>query len=175
VCEPDFRVEPFAKSQHDREGFTCSINALEYYLHNQANQDAKKGVAAVFVLTPDGRTIAGYYTLSQFSIRLHDIPPETARRLTRYPEVPATLLGRLAVSDEYRGRGLGEKLLLDALQRCLHHSRQIASLAVVVDAKNDEARRFYLRYGFLDLPGVPNRLFIPMGTIEQLPLREGTK
>ena len=98
------------------------------------------------------------------------MPPEAVRRLSKYPDVPATLLGRLALTDAYKGRKLGEKLLMDALQRCLAHSREIASFAVVVDAKNDDARRFYLRYGFLELPGVTNRFFLPMETIEQLGL-----
>lgn len=169
MCEPDFQIEPLGP-QHDRRGFTCNIKPLEYYFHTQAGQDARKRVAAVFVLTPDGRTVVGFYTLSQFSVHLSDMPPEAVRRLSKYPDVPATLLGRLALTDAYKGRKLGEKLLMDALQRCLAHSREIASFAVVVDAKNDDARRFYLRYGFLELPGVTNRFFLPMETIEQLGL-----
>lgn len=167
MSAPDFRIEQLGPP-HNRAGFRCDIEALENYLHDQARQDAQKGVAAVFVLTPDGRAIAGYYTLSQFSVTLEDIPPDTARRLPKYPDVPATLIGRLAMSDEHRGQGLGEKLLLDALQRCLVHSKEIASVAVVVDAKDDRAKSFYQKYGFLELLGVPNRLFLPMKTIEQL-------
>jgi predicted GNAT family N-acyltransferase len=167
VCAPDFDVEPLG-SKHDREAFTCSSEPLQRYLRNQAKQDARKHAAVVYVLTPNGRTIAGYYTLSQFSIKLHDIPFETARGLARYPDVPATLIGRLALDDNYRGKGLGEKLLLDALQRCLVQSRQIASCAVVVDAKDAQAKDFYQKYGFLALPGIPNRLFLPMATIEQM-------
>ncbi len=166
MCAPDFEIEPLG-SKHEREAFTCSSEPLQRYLRNQAKQDARKQTAVVYVLTPDGRTIAGYYTLSQFSIKLHDIPPDTARRLAKYPDVPATLIGRLAVDDKYRGQRLGEKLLLDALHRCLLHSRQIASCTVVVDAKDAEAKSFYQKYGFLKLPGIPNRLFLPMATIEQ--------
>lgn len=170
MCEPDFQIEPLGP-QHHRRGFICSIKPLEYYFHTQAGQDARKRVAAVFVLTPDGRTVVGFYTLSQFSVHLSDMPPDAVRRLSKYPEVPATLLGRLAVADAYRGQRLGEKLLIDALQRCLAHSKEIASFAVVVDAKNDDARRFYLRYGFLELPGIQNRFFLPTETIEQLGLQ----
>jgi predicted GNAT family N-acyltransferase len=82
--------------------------------------------------------------------------------------VPATLIGRLAVSTVFRGQGLGEILLMDALHRSLSLSAQIASAAVIVDAKDDHARRFYLKYGFLELPDVPGRLFLPMKTIERL-------
>lgn len=167
MCGSDFRIELLG-SQHAREAFTCSSEPLQKYLRNQGKQDTRKHAAVVYVLTPDGRTIAGYYTLSQFSVQLHDIPPDIARRLARYPDIPATLIGRLAVDDKYRGQGLGEKLLLDALQRCLVHSRQIASCAVIVDAKDEQAKSFYEKYGLLELPEIPNRLFLSMATVEQM-------
>jgi ribosomal protein S18 acetylase RimI-like enzyme len=125
-------------------------------------------VAAAFVLTPDGKTIAGYYTLSQFSLQLDAIPDEIARKLPKYPIVPATLIGRLAVSAGFRGQRLGEMLLMDAFNRSLRSSRSVASAAVVVDAKDEQARSFYRKYGFRELPRVSMRLFLPMTTIEQL-------
>jgi len=91
-----------------------------------------------------------------------------ARRLPKYPEVPATLIGRLAISEKFRGQRLGEFLLLDALHRALEQSRQVASAAVIVDAKDESARRFYEHFDFLSLPGTPNHLFLPMRTIERL-------
>jgi len=121
----------------------------------------------VFVLTSDGKSIVGFYTLSQYAIELDVIPEEIARRLPKYRHVPATLLGRLAVSAAFRGQGLGELLLLDALKRSLQGSRQLASVAVIVDAKDDSAVGFYKKYGFLALPKVANRLFLPMATIEK--------
>jgi GNAT superfamily N-acetyltransferase len=120
------------------------------------------------VATPDGQTIAGYYTLSQFAIGLDAIPEEVAQRLPKYPMVSATLPGRLAVSTEFRGQSLRETLLMDALCRSLRSSRQVASAGVIVDAKDDSAAGFYRRYGFLELPKIEKRLFLPMGTIEQL-------
>jgi predicted GNAT family N-acyltransferase len=82
--------------------------------------------------------------------------------------VSATLLGRLAISVEFLGQGLGETLLMDALHRCLGSSQQIASAGVIVDAKDESAVRFYKKYGFIALPKIENRLFLPMGTIDQL-------
>jgi predicted GNAT family N-acyltransferase len=82
--------------------------------------------------------------------------------------VSATLLGRLAVSEQFRGQRLGERLLMDALHRALQSSKQIASAAVVVDAKDSQAVAFYRKYGFIDLPKIEKRLFLPMGTIAQL-------
>lgn len=162
-----FRIEALAE-HHDRMSFSCGVEPLDRYLQRQAGQDLRKKVAAVFVLTPDSKTIAGFYTLSAHMVNLPDLPPETARQLPRYPTVPATLLGRLAVSEQFRGLHLGERLLTSALETALAGSRQVASAAVVVDAKDELARRFYLHYDFLLLPSHPNRLFCPMKTIEKL-------
>ena len=82
--------------------------------------------------------------------------------------VPTTLIGRLAVSTAFRGQGHGETLLMDALHRILQHSGEVASAGVIVDAKNAAAVSFYKKYGFLELPDVERRLFLPMGTVEEL-------
>src|ERR1700752_4208742 len=110
--QPEFQVKLLGSS-HDRLGFSCGLEPLDTYLKKQARQDVKKRVAAAFVLTPDGQTIAGYYTLSQFSVDLGMVPQDIARRLPKYPIVPATLIGRLAVSTAFRGQGAGELLLMD--------------------------------------------------------------
>lgn len=165
-----FRFEPLDKKKHDRAAFSCEHESLNRYLRELASQEIKKRVAAVYVLTPDGRTIAGYYTLSQYAIDAGDLPSETAHKLRvpKYEKLPATLLGRLARSREFKGQGIGEMLLVGALKRALEHSRHIASLAVVVDAKDEKAAAFYRSYGFIDLPGHSSRLFIPMQTVEQV-------
>lgn len=164
---PRFVIEPLGP-KHDRAAFSCGVEALDAYLHKQAGQDLKKRAAVPFVVAPDGKTIAGYYTLSQYAVQLDAIPAEVAKKLPKYPVVPATLLGRLAVSTAFRGQGLGAMLLMDALYRSLRHSRELASAGVVVDAKDAAALAFYKKYGFLELPKVERRLFLPMGTVEQL-------
>lgn len=163
----DLRVEPLRKA-HDRAAFSCGNEALDNYLKRQASQDIAKHAAACFVLTPDGKTIAGYYTLSQYSVDLGEVPDAIAAKLPKYPRVPATLLGRLAIHTAFRGQRLGEFLLLDALHRSQVQSMQVASAAVVVDAKDDIARQFYLHFNFLPFPRTPNRLFLPMQTIGKL-------
>jgi GNAT superfamily N-acetyltransferase len=123
-------------------------------------------MAAPFVLVlPDG-AIGGYYTLSSTAVKLTELPNDVARRLPRYPLVPATLLGRLAVDNRVQGRGYGRFLLADALLRAVRS--EIASFAVVVDAKDDAARRFYERESFLPFPDQPMKLFRPMADIEKL-------
>lgn len=91
-----------------------------------------------------------------------------AAKLPRYPVVPATLIGRLAVDKRFRGKGTGELLLMDALARCLEVSKLVASAAVIVDAKDERAKGFYIKYGFMELPGADKRLFIPIGTVEAM-------
>jgi len=164
---PQFWIEPL-HSGHNRAGFSCAVDALDLYLQRQAGQDFRKRAAVSFVLTPDGTTIAGYYTLSQFAVRLESLPEAIARKLPKYPLVPATLIGRLAVSTAFRGQGHGETLLMDALFRILQHAKEIASAGAIVEAIDASAVAFYKKYGFIELPGVYRRLFMPMGTIEAL-------
>jgi len=166
---PSWRIEPLGP-HHDRAPFSCGNDSLDRYLKQQAGQDARRLAAAPFVLvaSADPKTVAGYYTLSSHSIDLGELPAAVAKRLPRYPHVPATLLGRLAVDRRYRGQGLGEILLMDALRRALAQSSQIAAVAVVVDASDDAAARFYRRFGFLSFPERPDRLFLPMKTVALL-------
>lgn len=162
-----FRSEVL-NSNHDRGAFECGIAPLDHYIQKQAGQDSRKHVATVFVLTNDGKAIAGYYSLSQYSVKLGDLPPWMVAKLPRYPDVPATLIGRLARDKRFRGKGIGELLLMDALARCLTVSKQVACSAIIVDAKDDVAKDFYKKYGFMELPGIGNRLFIPIGTVKTM-------
>ena len=163
-----FSVEPLGKI-HDRTEFSSGNQALDVYFQKQAHQDIEKKVAATFVLVDtDMGAIAGFFTLSSTAVPLDQLPPDTAKKLPKYPLVPATLLARLAVHTKYRGQGLGEFLLLDALQRSLDNSKRVGSAAVIVDAKDDAARNFYLKHRFIELPDQSMRLFLPMKTIEKL-------
>lgn len=168
--KPKFRFEPLDTKKHNRAAFSCEQETLDRYLRERANQDVKKQVAAVYVLTSDGRTIAGYYTLSQYSIEPGELPPDLIQelRLPKYDRLPATLLGRLARSTNFVRQGIGELLLMDAIKRALQLSLHIASVAVVVDAIDERARKFYQQYGFVDVPDRVNRLFIPMQTVAEL-------
>ena len=164
---PGYTLEPLSE-RHDRTAFSCCVPALDSYLARQAGQDVKRGVSRVYVLAADGEMVAGYFSLSAATIALSDLPPEMARRLPRYPFVPVALMGRLAVASSHRGRDLGEFLLLSALFLSWQASRQVALAAVLVDAKDDSARGFYERYGFIRFPDQSKRLFLPMKTVEQL-------
>jgi predicted GNAT family N-acyltransferase len=161
-------VEPLGR-QHDRTAFHCGADALDRYLKQQARQDADKRVAAPFVaVNPPNRRVLGYYTLSASVVTLTDLPDELTRKLPRYPQLPVTLLGRLAVDQSARVQRLGEHLLLDALHRSLTHADEIAAMAVVVDAKDENAAAFYRHYGFIPLQAQPRRLYVPMRVVAQL-------
>jgi predicted GNAT family N-acyltransferase len=112
-------------------------------------------------------TILGFYTLSAFSIKASELPDGVARKLPRYPLLPATLLGRLAVSKSHQGMGVGCLLLLDALERSFANASKVASVAIVVDAIDENARAFYSHHEFVQLRDRPNSLFLSMATIEK--------
>lgn len=152
--------------QHDRGTFASGIEPLDRYFKAQAGQEARKHIAAPFVLVLADGSVGGYYTLSATSLKLAELPPDVARRLPRYPLVPATLLGRLAVDRKHQGKGYGRFLLADALCRAVRS--EISSFAVAVNAKDDAARRFYERESFLPFPDQPMKLFRPMADIAVL-------
>jgi hypothetical protein len=144
------------------------VEPLDHYLRAQAGQDSRRRVTSCFILTrtEEPTQVLGYYTLSALSIALTDLPASTAKRLPRYPIVPATLMGRLATDFRHRGKRLGELLLFDACSRVLRS--EIATFALVVDAKDDAAEQFYIHYRFLKLSAVSRRMFLPITEVASL-------
>lgn len=161
---PNLIIAPMATG-HDRTSFRCGVAALGDYLHKRAGQDVKRRVSRVFVATTADHpgVIAGYYTLSSLSLEFGQLPEKLARKLPRHP-LPAALLGRLAVSQDARGSGVGGMLLADAVRRTLAVSTEIAIYALVVDAIDERAQGFYERYGFSPL-GAGSRLFLPLQSL----------
>jgi predicted GNAT family N-acyltransferase len=168
MIDPTFEIKPLDKNVHDRAAFSCGEVELDHYLQTQSSQDKKRHSSVVYVGAIHKSKIIGYYTLSQFSVELKAIPNGLAKQFSTYPQLPATLLGRLAVHAEFKGNRYGETLLFDSLQRALGVSSQIASCAVIVDAKSDRARSFYMKYGFIETVDVDNRLMLPMRTVAEM-------
>ena len=156
-------------SSHNRKQFSCGNDMLDNYFQKQANQDVKRKLSVCFVLPDsDEITVKGYYTLSNYSIPLDIIPETLKRKMPRsYTSLPTTLLGRLAIASDFKGKGLGKLLLIDALKRSYDSSRSLGSFAVIVDPIDDNATRFYSKYGFNILPD-SGKMFLPMKTISQL-------
>jgi GNAT superfamily N-acetyltransferase len=156
--------------RHDRAAFSCGNPSLDRYLREQAGQDLRRRCASPFVLVPAAGSsmILGYYTLSSYGVDVGELPGEVAKKLPRHPLIPATLLGRLAVDQRHQGQGVGEFMLLDALNRAYEHTAGIAAAAVIVDAIDPAAARFHQRFGFVPLPSMSSRLFLPMKTVAAL-------
>ena len=154
-------IEPLGR-RHDRTNFSCGLPELDRYLARQAGQDVRRRIARVFVCTA-GETdaVLGFYTLSALSIDLASLPDELSRKLPRHP-VPCALVGRLAIDRLAQGRGIGRLLLADAVKRVAAAGETVAMHALIVDAANDDAKRFYEGFGFLPLTDAPMRLFLPL-------------
>ena len=159
-------IQPLDPARHNRAAFDCGVPELNDYLVKTANQDVNRKAAGCWVALPsaDSGNILGYYTLSSDSVEtaeLPELPSKVQKNLPRYRRLGAALLGRLAVSKDFQRQRLGERLLFDALTRCL--SSQIPFVLVLVDPKDDEVAAWYARFGFRPLNG--SRMFV---TAEEL-------
>ena len=155
-----YRIEPLS-GDHDRAAFTSGSAPLDRYFQMQASQDVRRRIATCFVaVSRETGALAGFYTLTATSIALSAMSPAIVKKLPRYPVVPAALLGRLAIAQSHRGRGLGGVLLADALARSAR--TELGVFAMLVDAKDEAAQHFYEHYGFTLLPGENRRLYLPI-------------
>lgn len=152
--------------RHDRVSFDCDVPPLNDYLKKFARQNHETGISLTFVATDSAHPniVLGYYSVSMGQIECESLPPDNRKRLPKYP-VPVMRIGRLAVDKSMRGKGIGRELLMDALVRSIEASRNVGVFAVVVDAKDDTAKEFYKKYGFLELLDKPMVLFILMSTV----------
>lgn len=168
---PQYRIERLDPAKHRREAFQCESVELTEFIQKRARREMDARASACFVLVHenDPGSILGYYTLSQTSISPRGLPQAMARKLPRYPEIGATLIGRLARAIECRGKGIGPLLLIDALRRSVRLSAEAGAVVVVTDPKDTPARAFYETFGFRALD--ERRLFIPMS---ELAVREAS-
>lgn len=149
---------------HDRAGFTCGIPELDDYLRRFAVQHRRKGVSTVYVLVDSGKPslILGFYTLSAAQVDAAELSDADRKQLPRYP-VPCFRMGRLACRMDQRGQGLGKLIIGCAVERCLQARNQVAAYALIVDAKNSEAKAFYEHYGFRPCVDAAMTLYLPLG------------
>lgn len=155
---------------HDRSAFACGHESLDDYLRKFARHNQRSGVSRTYVVTePGGSAARGYYSLSAGAIAFEVIPEDLRKRLPQYP-LPSAHLGRLAVDRGFRGRRLGEMLLIDALRRVEVAADSIGIHAVAVRAIDEAARRFYIKYGFTALLDTPDHLLISRKRVRLLRL-----
>ena len=148
-------------SHHGRATFSCGVDALDRYFREQAGQDVRRRASACFVAREIATDrVAGFYTLAAGGVLLTQLPAQLAKRAPRYPMVPVARLGRLAVALRCRGRKLGAALLWDAIDRAA--KSEIAVYAIIVDAKDESAKNFYLHYGFVPFGDTSKSLILPL-------------
>jgi len=152
----------------ERESFDCGIEELNIFIRYHALKNQKLRISKTWVAHENkSKAILGFHTMCTSSISAIVLPPHLRKRLPRYP-IPCVLLARLAVARSSRGTGIGKLLLKDAIKKTIQTSELIGAFALLVDAKDDEARDFYEYYGFLSLPDQPYTLFLPVATFRQI-------
>lgn len=156
------------EKKYDKTKFTCGYELLDEYLKKQAKQDVNRDLSACFVLVDKNDVVKGYYTLSANSIKRDEFSEDLIKKLPpSYVDIPTILLGRLAIDESIKGKGWGELILLDALNKSLLISESLGTVAVIVDPIDEKAQAFYSKYGFILLPG-SGKMFLPMKTIKNL-------
>lgn len=158
-----FTFAPLSKA-HDRAVFSCGVKELDEWFRKRAGQDERRNVARVFLALDENEGVAGFYSLSAFTLSISEVPDNIAAKLPRYDRIPVALIGRLARDERRRGEGIGELLLADAIRRILGAAQDLAVFAIIVDAKNEAASQFYRSFGFIPFPANPSRLFMLTST-----------
>lgn len=159
-------IEPITK-QHNRNPFDCGNAVLNEHLKKYARQNDINNLAKAFVAVDDNPLVLGYYCISTASIEFETLPDKISKGLPRYP-IPAALIGKLACDQSERGKGLGARLLIDALQRIIATSEEMGIKVILVDAIDEEAKSFYQHYGFIELDDQSRKLFLPIETAAQI-------
>lgn len=156
------------QSLHVTGSFDCGKEPLNVYLKLYAKQNEKLHGARTFVIAGRDNRVVGYYTLAAGDVERVDAPPEIIKGLGKYP-IPVVLLARLATDQTVQGQGFGKALLKDALRRVLQVSESIGVRALLVHAKDDEAKRWYQKFDFVESPTDPLHLFLPIQDIPRIP------
>ena len=152
-------------AEHRREGFDCGDAALNEFLLRQAGQQQRRGFGKTYVsVAGDGVTVTGFVTVSAGQVAATALPAQL--KLPRYP-APMLRIGRLAVDVRYQGKGIAQDLLAFALRLAVEFSRRVGLYAVIVDAKHDKAKAFYVKLGFIACVDNLLCLYLPVATLEQ--------
>ena len=154
---------------HDRSLVNSGSAPLDNYFRHQVTQDVHRRVTTCYGALTRKQRIAGFYTLASAALLLSELPADQAKKLPRYPTVPAVRMGRLAVDRDFKGMGLGGALLADAFDRAMR--AEIAAYALVVDAKDESAAAFYRHHGLIAFRGQPLLLFLPLATAGKIEAR----
>ncbi len=162
---------PFDRRTHRVEEFSCGEQALDRWLRSYAGRNHQRDAARTFVTAEQDGKVAGYYTLVAAQVEYEQATASVRRGLSRHFPIPVALIARLAVTTPYQGAGLGRSLLLDALERVVRASDELAIRAITVDALDDRATSFYHRFGFQSSSLAPRTLMVPLDVVRRTLLR----
>lgn len=170
--QPPYSIEPFDSANHDRAAFGCGSSRVDNYLRLTAKKQQRNDHARIWVAVPAGQTlIAGFYAVAAYGIRAQELSEEAARQAPNHGMIPVIYLSVLGVDTQHQGKGLGDALLTDALERALMVSDNIGVAAVILDVLDDggeaaiERRtRFYHAQKFQQFPSMPMRMFLMLAT-----------
>ncbi|MBX9788522.1 MAG: GNAT family N-acetyltransferase [Pirellulales bacterium] len=160
-----YQLEPLRRD-HSRQGFDSGVREVDAWLATRALQSQSKRLSSTKLLVAAGR-IAGYFTLASGHIKFDELPIELARGLPRRT-LPVATLAWLGVDRRHQGQGLGARLLAQALRDCCAASKAFPFIAVVLDCLNEDAKQFYQRWDFRELPGAPYRLYLSAARLEAM-------
>jgi len=162
------KIELLAKT-HDRDGFDCGSEPLNLFLKQTARQHAERGISRTFVLVDEAATppkpIVGFFSLNICQIKAESLTPQEAKKLPR--DVAGVRLGRLAVAKTYQRQGIGKTLLVAAMGKFIEIFNSAGGIGLFVDAKDQDAKRYYEQFGFVSLPSNELELFLPVRTIHE--------
>lgn len=161
------RFEELTRS-HNRVGFDCGVQELNVFLHNLAHQNFKKGLSRTFVLTSEDipEEILSFYTLSIFEVCTRKLPQRFSKKYKGH--LPAVKIARLAVATVLQNQGFGKYMIIDAIRRAMAISKHVGIIGLFVDATNEDAKKYYLKFGFIPLPDHNLELFLPLKTLQKM-------
>ncbi len=173
--EDKIAIEPFDPGKHDRTAFSCGSDPIDNFLQRTAKKHQKGDFIRVWVaVRPDSPNVIGYYSINSHAIMADDLPKKFTRNAPRHGGIGAAYISTFGVHAKLQGAGIGTLLIADALKRIARLSEEVGIFAVVLDVldEGDEETRnkrhdFYRRFGFIDFPSHPLRMFLPVKTIRQ--------
>jgi GNAT superfamily N-acetyltransferase len=160
----EIRPPEHLTQEHDVAAFDCGVPILNDWLKNRALDNEKAGASRTYVVTAGGRVV-GYYALATGAVAASDAPGRVRRNMP--DPIPIMVLGRLAVDQSHHGHGLGQGLLRDAVLRTVQAAKMVGIRAILVHAISEDAKRFYLRHGFVESPAGPMTLMITTADAER--------
>ena len=168
------KIELLAKS-HDRDGFDCGSEPLNLFLGQTARQHAERGISRTYVLVDENvaapKPILGFFSLNICQIKSELLTPPEAKKLPR--DVSGVRLGRLAVSKTHQRQGIGKTLVVAAMTKVIEIFNSAGGIGLFVDAKDQDAKRYYEQFGFVPMPSNELELFLPVRTIQEALASQG--